>query len=165
MGPPHEVTVPAAKEPVWPPGCVACGGPESSVPTRLRAAGLDWYRVMPGGVGNIGSPRLAVPLCARCAAEVRRGRRLRAAMNWGMVIPAAVIALWTANAVNAQGPLRPVVIVGVGVAAMLPVWIIEAFVLPAAPVDVVHRAGRRTYQFRDEPIAREFAELNSAEVT
>lgn len=163
MGLSHDVNLPIDHTPIWPPGCVTCGGPEGDRPFLLKPIGAQWHRALMGAPGKSASV-VHVACCLKCRRQIRSAKISRGVLKWAAVLPLIVVAITLTNILGITGALRPFVLITIGFGLMIPVHLFLMFACPAENIDIVRRSKDLSYQFRDPLIAREFAELNDAVV-
>jgi hypothetical protein len=150
-----DVNLPRSHKAKFPDKCVVCGRPSPESTVRLMTGALGWWTWLLWHFGSSFSVR--APACASC------GRRLHVHRFAGLLITiglamAAVWFVWPLLSDQIPRPVRKWIVMGLAVICMSPqiLWRVWS----PDPFDITCYSESVDYEFRDEDMAHEFAELN-----
>jgi hypothetical protein len=150
-----DVNLPKSHKARFPNKCVVCGRPSPESTVRLITGTIGWWTWLLWHFGE--SFTVRAPACASCGWRLHLQRLAGLLVTIGLV----VVALWLVwPLVSEQVPraARKWIALGLALICISP-QIIWRTLFPY-PFDITCFADSVDYEFRDEDIAQEFAELN-----
>ena len=149
------VKLPRSYTPTFPDQCIACGelAPGGFLEVSTQTVGLfTLITLHPGSRFSAN-----VPACPICAQFLRRRKRFRTLLTWGLAIVGVAIAFYILKSYH--GIWRRWIAAAIAFPCCLPLIIWET--LRPLPIDLTAFGKSIDYEFRDRAYAYAFAELNS----
>ena len=150
-----DVNLPKHHKARFPDRCVVCGrsSPESTV--RLCPGAIGWWTWL---LWMFGKPfTVKAPACTACGWWLHLRRVVSLLITLGTVI-VAFWFLWPIVSDQLPRAARKWIMMGLGLLCLAPQIIYEVFF--PHPFDITAYSDNVDYEFRDEDLAYEFAELN-----
>jgi hypothetical protein len=150
-----DVNLPRRHKARFPDKCVVCGCPSPGSTVRLMTGTIGWWTWLLWHFGRRFTVR--APACAACAWRLHLGRLASVLIT--IALCAIVFWLvWPLISVQLPHPARKWVMMGAALICLTPYFLYQ--VLFPHPFDITAHSDSVDYEFRDEDMAYEFADLN-----
>jgi hypothetical protein len=150
-----DVNLPKSHKARFPDKCAICGRPSPESTVRLITGSIGWWTWL---LWHFGKPfTVRAPACTFCGWRLQLQRLADLLVTIGLLF----VALWVVLPLVSQHlprRARKWIAMGLAMVCILPQIIWRT--LSPHPIDITCFADSVNYEFRDEHIAQEFAELN-----
>ena len=150
-----DVNLPKEHKARFPNRCVVCGCSDPNSNVRLITGAIGWWTWLLWMFGNPFTVK--APACSSCGWRLHLKRLVNLLITVGL-IAVAFVYLWPLVSDQLPRTARNWIMMGLGLLCLTPQIIYEVFF--PHPFDITAYSNSVDYEFRDEDMAYEFAELN-----